>query len=132
MADQYVFVLEPLKDSVDFSLYQEESSTKSQFDALYQAVESILRIPRGSEFFDSNIGSFLEETLFKKIDQQLASILELRIEDLITTQDSRIEQATIKIDLDPDQVSIYLNVTLISKDYGVGPTKRYQLVSNET
>lgn len=132
MADQYVFVLEPLKDSVDFSLYQEESSTKSQFDALYQAVESILRIPRGSEFFDSNIGSFLEETLFKKIDQQLASILELRIEDLITTQDSRIEQAIIKIDLDPDQVSIYLNVTLISKDYGVGPTKRYQLVSNET
>lgn len=132
MADQYVFVLEPLKDSVDFSLYQEESSTKSQFDALYQAVESILRIPRGSEFFDSNIGSFLEETLFKKIDQQLASILELRIEDLIMTQDSRIEQAIIKIDLDPDQVSIYLNVTLISKDYGVGPTKRYQLVSNET
>lgn len=117
-----------MAESCDFSLYRSEDSTKSGWDALYQAVESILRVGITTSFFDPKFGGDLDENLFKNIDSHLAFILEQQIISSLSRNDSRIRSVDVSIVKDEDNATVYMDIVIYVDGMGAGPKRRYNLV----
>lgn len=85
-------VLEPLAQSRDFDLYGtgSQSGVLTDEDALFQSVESILRIQRNTGFFAYPLGGVIDDSLFEILDPHIASILEAQVQTTILAQEPRV------------------------------------------
>ena len=121
--------LEPLSESKDFDLYGKGpvSGVVADEDALFQSVETILRIQRHTGFFAFQLGGMIEDSLFELLDTHIATILEAQIQVAILAQEPRVVAVRVVFDTSDEGTEdseIWMEVFLTTQETSAPTSSR--------
>jgi phage baseplate assembly protein W len=104
-----------------------DASKVINLDSIKQSVKSIVLTPLGSRLFDPGFGCTATSYLFELIDDTTATSIESSIKNALNTYENRIVINFVKVNVDPDNNMIDVEVNYFIQELQENDTAKIVL-----